>query len=81
MDDKRFAYFFAAGWSGFAMAFFTAATFCAIPAENVRIVDTILGFLLGTAIASIFNWLFGTTVRSGQKDETIKQLVSGGKDA
>ena len=81
MDDKRFAYFFAAGWSGFAMVFFTAATFCAIPAENVRIVDTILGFLLGTAIASIFNWLFGTTVRSGQKDETIKRLVSGGKDA
>lgn len=78
--SKRFAYYFAAGWSAFAVVFFFAATFCKIPPENLRIVDTILGFVLGTAIASIFNWLYGTTVRSATKDDTIKQLVSGGKN-
>lgn len=78
--SKRFAYYFAAGWSAFAVVFFFTATFCKIPSENLRIVDTILGFVLGTAIASIFNWLYGTTVRSATKDDTIKQLVSGGKN-
>lgn len=75
---KRFGYYFAAGWSSFAVVFFFAATFGKIPPENLRIVDTILGFMLGTAIASIFSWLYGTTVRSATKDDTIKQLVSGG---
>ena len=74
----RFAYYFAAGWSGFAMVFFFAVTFCTVPQENMRVVDTILGFMLGTAIAGIFSWLYGTTVRSAKKDDTINRLASGG---
>lgn len=72
---KRFIYWFAIGWSVFSMAFFLAITFVDIPKGNIRVVDTILGFLLGTAIASIFNFFLGTTVRSGQKDSTIQSLV------
>ena len=72
---KRFIYWFAIGWSVFSMAFFLAITFVDIPKGNIRVVDTILGFLLGTAIASIFNFFLGTTVRSGQKDRTIQSLV------
>ena len=76
--SKRFAYYFAAGWAGFAVVFFFSVTFGTVPPENMRVVDTILGFVLGTAIASIFNWLYGTTVRSAKKDDTINRLASGG---
>ena len=72
---KRFIYWFAIGWSVFSMAFFLVIAFVEIPKSNIRVVDTILGFLLGTAIASIFNFFLGTTVRSGQKDNTIQSLV------
>jgi hypothetical protein len=36
--------------------------------------DTILGFLLGTAIAGIFQFFYGSTQRSRDKDDTIKNL-------
>lgn len=72
--SKRFAYYFAVGWSAFSAVYFTAVTFCAMPSQGQRIADTILGFLLGTAIASIFSWLYGTTVRNAKKDETIAVL-------
>lgn len=71
---KRFIYLFAALWSAFAMIFMLIVTLCDIPEKNVRMVDTILGFLLGTAIAGIFNFFLGTTYRSQKKDDTISIL-------
>lgn len=73
--SKRFIYVFAAGWSIFAMVFFCLVTFAEIPETNVRIADTILGFLIGTAIASIFNFFLGTTHRSQKKDDAIQALA------
>ncbi|WP_108945611.1 hypothetical protein [Shewanella halifaxensis] len=35
-------------------------TFFTIPEQSVRFADTILGFLLGTVIAAIFNFFYGT---------------------
>ena len=68
---KRFVYWFAIAWSLFAMAFFIAITYAPIPERNVRIADTILGFLIGTAIAQIFNFFLGTSLQSRNKDNTI----------
>lgn len=73
--SKRFVYFFAAGWSGFSMIYFLWATFGTV--ANTRMADTILGFLLGTAIASIFQFFFGSTARSQKKDDTIQHLSKG----
>lgn len=72
---KRFIYWFAIGWSLFAMVFMAVVTLCVIPEQNLRMVDTILGFLLGTAIAGIFNFFLGTTYRSQKKDDTISTLA------
>jgi hypothetical protein len=71
--SKRFVYYFAIGWSAFSMLFFCGATFGTV--TNQRIADTILGFLLGTAIASIFQFFYGSTQRSQKKDETISKLA------
>lgn len=73
--SKRFVYWFAIGWSLFAMGFMSVVTLCVIPEQNLRMVDTILGFLLGTAIAGIFNFFLGTTYRSQKKDDTISNLA------
>lgn len=75
--SKRFVYYFAMAWSAFAMVFFLIVTLCAIAPGGQRFADTILGFLLGTAVASIFQFFYGTTSRSQKKDETIKQLSAG----
>jgi hypothetical protein len=72
---KRFVYYFAAGWSGFSMLFFALTAF--LPVKNARVVDTVLGFLLGTAIASIFQFFYGSSARSARKDEVIQSLTRG----
>ena len=72
--SKRFVYGFIILWSVFAMGFFAFVTFGTVPEANIRMADTILVFLIGTAIAGIFNFLLGTTFRSQKKDDTIKAL-------
>lgn len=71
---KRFVYWFAIAWSLFAMVFLLSTTFMDIPEKNIRTVDTVLGFLLGTAISSIFSYFLGTSYTSRRKDDTISQL-------
>ena len=73
--SKQFIYYFAAGWSLFAMIFICWASFGKV--SNIRVVDTVLGFLLGTAISGIFQFFFGSTVKSQRKDETIHSLANG----
>lgn len=72
--SKRFVYYFIIVWSLFSMAFIVGVTFFEIPAESVRFADTILGFILGTAIASVFQYMVGSTRGSESKNEAIKNL-------
>lgn len=72
---RRFVYYFIIAWSLFSMAFLIAVTFFPIPAESIRFADTILGFLLGTGIASVFNFMVGSTRGSEKKNETISDLA------
>jgi hypothetical protein len=71
---KRFVYYFAIGWSLFAMGYITAITFIAIPQESVRFADTVQGFILGTLIATIMNFFYGSSYSSRKKDETMAEL-------
>jgi Fe2+ transport system protein B len=65
---RRFTYYFIAAWSIFAMIYIPCMTFAEIPERNVRFADTILGFLLGTVVASMFAFLLGSSFGSRQKD-------------
>ncbi len=69
--SKRFVYYLSTGWSGFAVVYIFFITFGAIPADNVRFADTILGFVLGTVIATILNFFLGSSKQSRDKDTTI----------
>jgi hypothetical protein len=73
---KNFLYLFTSIWSIFAMSFFAVASFSSIPESNTRIVDTIIGVLIGTVLTGFFNFFFGSS--KGSKDKT-DALVRGVK--
>jgi hypothetical protein len=59
-------------------------TFLSIPRANMRIVDTILGFLLGSVLSPIIIWAFRSSKAQTDKENAelvIKQLNGkGGSD-
>ena len=66
---RRFVYFFIAGWSILSATYIGCITFIDIPDENARFADTILGFVLGTMVASMFQFLLGSSLGSRAKDK------------
>lgn len=72
---KRFIYFFTIFWSIASAAYIGFITFAQIPPENIRFADTILGFILGTAVAGMFSFFYGSTSSSKAKDATIHNMA------
>jgi uncharacterized BrkB/YihY/UPF0761 family membrane protein len=82
---KRFIYYYAGFLTFITMVYIFCVTFATIPAGNQRIVDVVLGFLLGTVLATIMQFFFGTSVGSLAKnkmleikDQLIGKLKNGG---
>ena len=73
--SKRFLYYFSIGWSALVATYIGFITFVTIPEANIRFADTILGFLLGTILATMFNFFYGTSKSSQNKDDLIKGVV------
>lgn len=72
--SKRFVFYFAWFWSIFTMIYIMVITLAPIPADNQRFADTILGFMLGTLIATIINFFFGSSRQSHMKDGIVEAL-------
>ena len=66
---RRFVYYFISFWSILCAAYIGCITFLDIPEDNVRFADTILGFVLGTMVAAMFQFLLGSSLGSRKKDE------------
>lgn len=66
---RRFVYYFIGFWSLLASIYIGCITFLDIPDENARFADTILGFVLGTMVASMFQFLLGSSLGSRAKDK------------
>lgn len=71
--SKRFVYYLATFWSVMSMIYIFAITFFNI--VNERVADTILGFLLGTIVATIINFFFGSSQSSKNKTEQLLKDV------
>ena len=67
--SKRFTMYLTSFWSVCAAIYIGFITFSVIPEQNVRFADTILGFILGTVIATILNFWFGSSIGSKEKDK------------
>jgi uncharacterized PurR-regulated membrane protein YhhQ (DUF165 family) len=59
MKKADFRKVLASFFSVVAMGYLAAITFLAIPKENMDNAKVIMGFLLGTAIATLLNFYFG----------------------
>ena len=66
--SKRFVAYLSAFWSIMAVSYIGFVTFVDIPEKNVRFVDTILGFMLGTVVATVLNFWLGSSAGSRAKD-------------
>lgn len=70
--SKRYVYYLATFWSFVAVGYIFLITFLTIPEANVRFADTTLGFLLGTIVATIINYFFGSSKSSLDKNQLLK---------
>ncbi len=75
-EAKRFVYRFAWFWSAFTTLYILMITFVSLPEGAQRFADTVLGFLLGTVVATILTYFYGSSVKSRQKDLSIEALTS-----
>jgi hypothetical protein len=55
----------------FATVYILLVTFAHVPTANVRVVDTVLGFILGTMMATVINYYFGSSKGSDEKTELL----------
>jgi hypothetical protein len=66
---RRFIYYFIAVWSGFAIVFIPSLIWAPIPDSGTRYADTILGYVMGTIVTSMFAFLLGSSQGSRMKDD------------
>jgi len=71
--SKRFTMYLTSFWSVCAAVYIGFITFSVIPEPNVRFADTILGFILGTVIATMLNFWFGSSIGSKEKGEALRR--------
>ena len=67
--SKRFAYYLAMFWSIVGAGYLVAATW--FPVVNEKMADTVLGFLLGTIVATIINYFYGSSKGSKEKQDVL----------
>ena len=78
LQRENFLYHFAYLWSGATIIYIFTVTLVNIPEKNQRVVDTVIGFLLGTIIAGLIGYFYGSSHSSKDKDETLKEVVEDG---
>jgi hypothetical protein len=72
---KNFLYVFTSVWSLFAMIYFSWVTFGTIPESGIRMADTILGVLIGTVLTGFFNFYFGSSKGSKDKNDALMKAM------
>jgi hypothetical protein len=65
---RRFTIYLTIFWSIVGSVYIFWITFGIIPPENTRFADTVLGFLLGTVVATMLNFWLGSSAGSKEKD-------------
>jgi hypothetical protein len=66
---RRFPYIFMGAWTIFAMTVIPCLIWLPIPDGQMRFADACQGFLLGTIVAGMFQFLLGSSLGSRSKDK------------
>ena len=69
--SKRYVYYLASFWSAVTTVYLFCVTFITLPESGVRFADAAQGFLLGTVVATLMNYFFGSTLNSQKKTELL----------
>lgn len=78
-DDKfakHFIYWFAWYWSVGSTLYFFCVTFAPMPAGGRDFANIILGFLLGTAVATIISFFYGSSKSSKDKTDVLSKELT-----
>jgi ABC-type nitrate/sulfonate/bicarbonate transport system permease component len=67
-------------WSVFAACFMFSVVFTEIPEQNARFADTIIGFVLGTIVATILGFFFGSSQNDHARDLPVDSKDPETKD-
>jgi len=68
LDRLSVRTFLAVFWSIFSAVYITCITFIHIEKSSVRFADTILGFMLGTVVATVVTYYFGSAKEKRSED-------------
>ena len=68
---KHFIYYFAWFWSVTSVIYFFCVTFTPLPEGGRDFANIILGFLLGTAVATIISFFYGSSKSSKDKTDAM----------
>ncbi|MHB1014329.1 MAG: hypothetical protein ACYC2W_03495 [Desulfurivibrionaceae bacterium] len=74
---KRFIYFYASGLTLLTFVFIFYAAFIhdyKNGDQSARVIDTVLGFLLGVTLSAIIQYFFGSSIGSKSKEEKINAI-------
>jgi hypothetical protein len=73
---KHFIYWFAWYWSVGSTTYFFCVTFFPMPDGGRDFANIILGFLLGTAVATIISFFYGSSKSSKDKTEVMSKELN-----
>ena len=68
---KHFIYYFAWFWAITSVFYFFCVTFITLPEGGRDFANIILGFLLGTAVATIISFFYGSSKSSKDKTDAM----------
>lgn len=71
---KHFIYHFAWFWSITSVTYFFCVTFFQLPEGGRDFANIILGFLLGTAVATIISFFYGSSKSSKDKTDAMMKV-------
>lgn len=74
--SKRFVYYFAAALYLGGALYIASITFMEIPEQNTRFADTSLGFVLGSMLAPVVGFFFGTSFGSRNKSNEQASMIN-----
>lgn len=73
---RRFIYYYAFFITAVTFAYIFSVTWFPVGEEQRRIVDTVLGFLLGVSLSAVIQFFFGSSQGSTDKQQQINKLLS-----
>lgn len=74
--SKRAIHYLAFAWTAIGAIYMFAVSFLPIPEANLHNVNTITGFMLGTIVAGIITFYFGSSYGSSQKTRQTDGLLN-----